>query len=67
MEKYKSSPNNKEARLNFVRYWAEYVKTHPDEIWSRQQNKLINSILKSATQLSRKEYLDRKGEPHRLL
>lgn len=39
---------NREERLRFVRQWARYVKTHPDEEWSRQQNVIINSGLESA-------------------
>ena len=37
---------NRKDRLWFVDYWANYVKTHPDEDWSREQNRLINSIIK---------------------
>ena len=54
--------NNKKQREEFIIYWANYVKTHPDKEWSRQQNILINSILKSAKQFSREEYLKLKGE-----
>jgi hypothetical protein len=39
----KPGRNNAEDRLNFVKYWANYVKTHEDEEWSKQQNMLINS------------------------
>jgi len=39
----KPGKNNAEDRLNFVKYWANYVKTHKDEEWSRQQNIVINS------------------------
>lgn len=35
--------NNKEERINFVKFWADYVKTHSDKEWSRQQNLIINS------------------------
>ena len=35
--------DNKEERINFVKYWANYVKTHPDEDWSEQQNIIIDS------------------------
>lgn len=42
----------------FVNYWADFVKNNPDKEWSRQQNVLINSVLKSAKQFSRKEYLE---------
>lgn len=44
----KPGKDNKEERMNFVRFWAEYVRTHDDEDWSRQQNVLINSQLESA-------------------
>jgi hypothetical protein len=54
--------NNKKQREEFIIYWANYVKTHSDKEWSRQQNILINSILKSAKQFSREEYLKLKGE-----
>jgi hypothetical protein len=37
-------------RLRFVRFWADYVKKTPNKEWSRQQNILINSVLKSANQ-----------------
>ncbi len=44
----KPGKNNKEDRINFVKYWANYVKTHPDKEWSRQQNIVINSQIKIA-------------------
>jgi len=30
-------------RLEFIKYWANYIKTHSDKEWSEQQNMLINS------------------------
>lgn len=39
----KPGKDNKEERLNFVRFWANYVKSHEDEDWSEQQNIVINS------------------------
>jgi hypothetical protein len=45
MEKLIASKNRRQDRLNYVKYWAEYIKTHSDEEWSRQQNILINSII----------------------
>lgn len=39
----KPGKNNKEERINFVKFWAEYVKSHKDEEWSSQQNVVINS------------------------
>lgn len=34
---------NFKERLNFIKFWANYVKTHNDEDWSEQQNIIINS------------------------
>ena len=48
MNYLKPGKDNREERMNFVKYWAEYVRTHSDIEWSRQQKKLINSQLQSA-------------------
>lgn len=55
---------NNEDRMWFVKYWAEYVRTHPDEVWSKQQAKLIDSMIQNARQLklTPKQYLKIKGE-----
>jgi len=58
MEDYKEQ--DRKQREDFVRFWANYVKTHSDKDWSKQQNILINSVLKSATQLPREKYLELK-------
>ena len=34
---------NKEERRKFVKFWANYIKEHPDKEWSRQQNVIIDS------------------------
>lgn len=52
--------NNKE-RQRFVLRWAEYVRTHSDKEWSRQQNVVINSVLKSG-HMSREQFFKMKGE-----
>ncbi|MBS3074058.1 hypothetical protein J4447_01240 [Candidatus Pacearchaeota archaeon] len=39
----KPGKDNREDRMNFVKYWAEYVRTHSDKEWSRQQNIVIDS------------------------
>lgn len=49
--------SNQRQREWFIDYWVNYMKTHSDEEWSRQQNVLINSILQSAKQWSREEFL----------
>ena len=35
-------------RHEFVKRWAEYVRSHDDREWSRQQNVVVNSQLESA-------------------
>lgn len=39
---------NQRQREEFIDFWVDYIKTHPDEEWSKQQNMLINSVIKSA-------------------
>lgn len=34
---------NFQDRLDFIKFWAKYVKTHPDKEWSKQQNVVIDS------------------------
>ena len=50
---------NDEDRMWFVEYWAEYVRTHPDKVWSKQQKVIIDSQIMNARncKLSAKEYL----------
>lgn len=50
---------NQEQRFEFIDLWAEYVKTHDDKDWSRQQNIIINSNLKSAN-MTKEQYLKMK-------
>ncbi|HLD80069.1 MAG TPA: hypothetical protein VJA18_05925 [Candidatus Nanoarchaeia archaeon] len=64
MAKLKVSQDNKESRLFFVEYWAQYMKEHTDKEWGEQQNMLINSQMQSAKHypFSTKKYLEMKGE-----
>lgn len=57
--------SNKKQREWFIDYWVKYMKSHSDREWSRQQNILINSVLKTARQLPREKYLEMKGEKFR--
>ncbi|MBN1762034.1 MAG: hypothetical protein JW878_02990 [Methanomicrobia archaeon] len=36
---------NKKERLEFIHYYADWVKRMPNEIWSRQQADLIDSFM----------------------
>lgn len=62
MPKIFDRQKNQEERMKFVDYWAEYVRTHSDKDWGRQQAVLINSQLKNNIQLTREEYLEIKGK-----
>ncbi len=39
----KPGKNNREDKLNFIKFWVEYMKRHGDEEWSEQQRFLIDS------------------------
>ena len=54
----RSQQRNVEERRAFIKRWAEYVRTHDDEEWSRQQNKLIDAQLQSANELARRGETD---------
>jgi len=34
-------------RIWFIKYWVKFIKTHPDEEWSKGQATLIDSQIKS--------------------
>ena len=38
---------NFKDRIWFIKYWANYIRTHPDEEWSKGQAVLINSQIQS--------------------
>jgi len=44
----KPGRNNKEDRINFVKFWVNYIKSHKDEEWSKQQNEIINAQIKES-------------------
>ncbi len=47
MKKWFDKARNRKERMKFVVFWAEYVRTHPDKDWSRQQKIVVDSQLKS--------------------
>lgn len=51
--------DNEKERLSFVDLWAEYVRTHNDKAWSKQQNVIINSCLKTAN-MTKEQFLSMK-------
>ena len=50
----KPGKTNKEDRLNFIEFWANYIRTHTDEEWSKQQNVLIDSQIKGVKEKRKK-------------
>jgi len=54
----KPGKTNQEDRNNFIIFWAEYMKSVPDNEWGTQQNMLINSQLGNA---NHEVYLKLKG------
>ena len=56
---------NQKERLKFVDFWAKYVLEHDDRIWSRQQNVIINSCLKSCN-ITKEDYLKMKQEGYKV-
>lgn len=57
---------NSLQRLEFIRFYAEWVRSVPNEVWSRQQAMLINSMIENAKNfmLPVEKYLESK-ERHR--
>ena len=51
---------NQKERYRFIDQWAEYVRTHSDTEWSRQQNVIINSCLRTAS-MTKEQYLAMKN------
>jgi len=43
---------NMAQRRAMIKRWAEYVRSHDDAEWSRQQNRLIDPQLQSANKLA---------------
>jgi hypothetical protein len=52
---------NEKERLKFIDFWSNYVMTHSDKEWSKQQNIIINSCLRSS-KMKKEEYLNMKQE-----
>ena len=41
---------NRQQRIKSVKRWVEFIKTHDADEWGEQQNRLIDSQLRSARQ-----------------
>lgn len=51
---------NFQERLEFIRYYAEWVLRSENSVWSEQQAKLIDSFMQSAKnfKISKEKYLE---------
>jgi len=38
----KDNEDNFKERLEFIKYWVEFIKKNKDEVWSRQQNIVVD-------------------------
>ncbi|MFH0956677.1 MAG: hypothetical protein V1813_02330 [Candidatus Aenigmatarchaeota archaeon] len=56
----KFTEQNEKERLKFVDLWSSFVLTHSDRIWSRQQNRIINSCMRFGS-MDRRTFLDMKA------
>lgn len=56
----KEREKNFRERLRFVSYWVNYIKNHPDKEWSKQQNIVIDSQLKSLEKFGKKNSKNKK-------
>lgn len=58
----------REARLQAVKRWVEYIETHPPDVWGEQQNQLVNAQLQAARaadlDAEHLKRVKRAGEPH---
>lgn len=39
---------NNTQRLEWIKYWTDYMKKNPNKVWSKQQADFINSVLRSS-------------------
>ena len=44
----KEKKRNQEERLEFVKMYADWLMKRPNKVWSKEQTKFINSVLKSS-------------------
>lgn len=47
-DRERKQARNRQRRLEQIRAWAEYVRTHPDDDWGEQVNAIVNAQLQSA-------------------
>lgn len=52
--------------MNFVKHWANFVRTSTDQEWGKQHTAFIDSMMENAKNypFNRKDYLELKGEKH---
>lgn len=48
MESKFDKKQNLEERLQFLRFYSQWVKSVPNEVWSKQQAEFIDSLFENA-------------------
>jgi len=48
-------------RLSHVKFWAEYVKSHDDKLWSKAQKILIDAQFQNSREFYRNLAITKKG------
>ena len=66
MKFLKVAESNQEDRMNFVIFWANFVRSHDDKVWGEQHKRFINSMMQNAKYfpLTVERYLKLKGEDY---
>ena len=66
---YFDKEKNQRERIKFIEFWANYIRTHSDKEWSRQQKVLIDSQVNNAKKqlITVKQYLEIKETVKRLM
>ena len=42
----KTMKRNNEDRMAFIDFWIDFMRNNSNEVWSIEQNRLINSLVK---------------------
>ena len=42
----KAMKRNNEDRIMFIDFWIDFMRNNSNEVWSIEQNRLINSLVK---------------------
>lgn len=66
MKLLKVAKSNEEDRMNFVVFWADFVRDNPDAVWGKQHKIFVNAMMQNAKHypLTVEQYLKIKEEKY---